>query len=67
MAALPNPQEQPTMSVPEAAEVLGVHPRTIYNAVIAGTCPAIKLGRIVRIPTAQLLEHYGLERSVPVA
>jgi excisionase family DNA binding protein len=64
---LPDPYEKPTLSVPETAELLGVHPRTIYNAVIAGTCPHIKLGRIVRIPTAQLLEQYGLERSMLVA
>jgi excisionase family DNA binding protein len=67
MAALPDPHEKPTLSVPEAADILGVHPRTIYNAVEADTCPAIHMGRIIRIPTAQFLEHYRLERSVPAA
>lgn len=60
MAALPDPKEQPTLSVPEAAAVLGVHPRTVYNAVEAKTCPAIKMGRIIRIPTAQFITAYGL-------
>jgi excisionase family DNA binding protein len=67
-APLPDPHEQPTISVPEAAAILGVHPRTVYNMVTMGDCPHIKLGRLIRIPTAQLLEHYGLERkSVSVA
>jgi excisionase family DNA binding protein len=59
MAALPDPTEQPTLSVPEAAAILGVNPRTVYNAVEAKTCPAIRMGRIIRIPTARFIAAYG--------
>ena len=60
MAALPDPKEQPTLSVVEAAAVLEVKPRTVYNAVEAGTCPAIRMGRIIRVPTARFIAAYGL-------
>ena len=47
-------------SVPEAARVLGVNPRSLYSAIDRGECPAIRVGRLIRIPTARFREHYGL-------
>ena len=64
MTALPDPADTPTISVPEAAKILGVNARTVYNAVDRGECPSIRVGRIIRIPTARFLATYGLE---PVA
>lgn len=52
----------PTISVPEAAKVLEVNPRTVYNAVgREGGCPAVKLGRIIRIPTVEFITFYRLD------
>lgn len=39
-----------TMSVPEAAALLGVHASTIYRAVDRGELTAIRIGRCVQIP-----------------
>jgi excisionase family DNA binding protein len=52
--------EGETLSVPEAARVLGVNPRSLYSAIDRGKCPAIRVGRLIRIPTARFREHYGL-------
>ncbi len=50
-----------TLTVPEAAELLGVNPRTVYVAIERGECPAIRVGRNIRVPTARFREHYSLE------
>lgn len=52
--------ERPTMTVPEAAEALGVHRDTVYDAVRRGELPAIRLGRTVRIPTARIARMLDL-------
>jgi excisionase family DNA binding protein len=39
-----------TLTVPEAATVLGVAVGTVYRAVRAGTIPALRVGRLVLIP-----------------
>jgi hypothetical protein len=31
------------------------------------TCPAIKMGRIIRIPTARFIAAYGLDQATPAA
>lgn len=45
-----------TVSVARAAEVLGVHPWTLYRWAREGRIPAIKLGRSVRFRVAALEE-----------
>jgi excisionase family DNA binding protein len=63
MVTLPDPQTQPTLTVPEAAQILGVIVRTVYNAVERNELPAIRVGRAIRIPTARFLAQYGFPTS----
>ena len=37
------------MGVPEAAEYLGVRPRTLYRQIDLGEIPAFRIGRVIRI------------------
>jgi excisionase family DNA binding protein len=60
MAALPDPRTTPFLTVTQAAQILEVNPRTIYSAVDRGECPAVRVGKVIRIPTVRFLEHYGL-------
>jgi excisionase family DNA binding protein len=64
MATTPDPRTRQTISVPEAAELIGMNPRTVYNAVDRGECPAIRVGRTIRIPTAEFLAHYRIPKPV---
>ena len=50
----PSPQDQPTLTVDEAARLLGVAPTTVYEAVKRNELPSLKVGRRVLIPTAAL-------------
>ena len=48
---------RPTLTVEEAAAVLGVSRATAYRAVKLGQVPSIRLGeKLVRVPTEALLE-----------
>jgi excisionase family DNA binding protein len=51
----------PTISVEEAARVLGIGRNSAYVAVREGNLPAIKIGRRVRISTAVLRRMLSLE------
>ncbi|MBG0818353.1 helix-turn-helix domain-containing protein [Planomonospora sp. ID82291] len=53
------------MSVAEAAAVLGVHRDAAYAAVHRGEIPHIRIGRLIRVPTAALAALLGL--PVPAA
>ena len=44
------------VSVPEAAEVLGVHPMTLYRLARRNVVPHIRLGRTVRVNMTELKE-----------
>jgi len=44
-----------TLSVLEAARLLGVHPNTIYNMIHDGRLFAVKKGRAWRIPRENVL------------
>lgn len=43
-----------TMSVGEAAQVLGISRNSAYTAARRGEIPTIKIGRLVLVPTAAL-------------
>src|SRR5262245_57513056 len=43
-----------TLTVGQAAQVLGVGRNSAYNAIKAGTIPAIRIGKVYRVPTAAL-------------
>lgn len=41
-----------TISVPEAGQILGVGRQAAYEAVHRGEIPAIRIGRLLRVPRA---------------
>jgi excisionase family DNA binding protein len=49
----------PTITVVEAAELLGVSRSAAYRAVQAGHIPVIRWGHRLRVPTAPLLRMLG--------
>jgi excisionase family DNA binding protein len=54
----------PTLSVPQGAKALGVNPRTLYNLVGRRECPAIRAGRVIRIPTIEFITALRLDRDL---
>jgi excisionase family DNA binding protein len=56
-----DPTIRPTVSVDEAAIVLGVSRGTAYDAVERGELPSIRVGRRIRVPTASLARLVGLD------
>ncbi len=50
----------PTISVEQAAAVLGISRRSAYRAAAIGELPTLRLGRRLLVPTARLLELLGL-------
>lgn len=57
-----------TLSVAEAAKHLGIGRNRTYDLISAGTLPAIRIGRTIRIPTEQLrlwIESQTTERKHP--
>lgn len=50
----------PTISVEQAAVVLGISRRSAYRAAAIGELPTLRLGRRLLVPTARLLELLGL-------
>lgn len=45
-----------TYTVPEAAHALGVGKNRVYDLIAAGDLPAVKFGRVIRIPKTSLEE-----------
>jgi hypothetical protein len=41
--------------------VLDVNPRTVYNVISAGKLSSINVGRVIKVPTRQLLDLYHLD------
>lgn len=54
----------PALSAPQAANILDANARTVYNAIERGECPAVRLGRIIRIPTLEFIAAYHLDRDL---
>ncbi|WP_063047383.1 helix-turn-helix domain-containing protein [Nocardia pseudovaccinii] len=52
---------EPTVSVPDAARLLGVGKSTVYAAVKSGGVPAIRVGNRVRIPSRWVREVLQLQ------
>jgi excisionase family DNA binding protein len=57
--------ERLTLTVEEAAELLGVSRGLAYEAARRGDLPVIRLGRRLLVPTARLLELVGAENGPP--
>lgn len=51
----------------EAAEVLHCDPRTVMRGVSEGTIPAVKIGRMVRIPVRGFAEAVGIDAEALLA
>ncbi|WP_327074402.1 helix-turn-helix domain-containing protein [Kitasatospora purpeofusca] len=62
--ALPDPQVQPTMTVPQAGRYLGLQKAASYNAARRGDIPTISVGRRLLVPTAKLRLLLGIDASV---
>jgi excisionase family DNA binding protein len=63
MVSLPDLAElPPTLTVPEAAELLGCSPSALYESIRAGDAPVkvLRVGRAIRVPTKPTLELLGL-------
>lgn len=54
------PELPATVSVDEAARLLGVSRSAAYRAAAAGDIPTLRLGRRLYVPTARLLELLGI-------
>ena len=53
--------EEPTVTVDEAAALLGMSRAGAYNAIADGNIPNIKIGRLIRVPSAPLRKLLGIE------
>lgn len=61
-------QEYPvTITVEEAAELVGMSRSAAYRAAARGQLPTVRLGRRLRVPTAKFLAMLGLDRELGVA
>ena len=56
--------ERLTMTVEEAAEVLGISRNSAYEAVRRGEIPSLRLGRRILIPAEQLRRFLAGEQPV---
>lgn len=61
--SVPDPREQPTITVKEAAALLGISERSAYEAAHRGEIPVIRLGRRMTVPTVLVLRMIGLDSS----
>ena len=59
MITLDQIRGRPTISVREAAQVLGVGRDAAYDAAARGEIPVLRLGRALRVPVPRLLELLG--------
>jgi excisionase family DNA binding protein len=59
--ALPDPLKSPTLTVPEAAAVLGISRAAAYAAVQRGDIPSIRIGHRLVVSTVALWRMLGLE------
>ncbi len=50
-----------TMSVEDAAVILGVSRRAAYRAATKGELPTVRIGRRLLVPSAKLCELLGLD------
>lgn len=58
---IPTPEEQPTMTVEQAGEFLGLGRSSAYEAARRGELPVLRFGRTLRVPTARLRVLLGID------
>ncbi|MFD6357048.1 helix-turn-helix domain-containing protein [Nocardia tengchongensis] len=54
---------EPTISIADAARLLGIGRSTVYAAVKSGELPAIRVGHRVRIPSKWIREALRVENE----
>lgn len=59
-AVAPESRRPPFISVAQAARLLGVGEAAVYGAVKRGEIEAVRIGKLIRIKRAPLLEQLGL-------
>lgn len=52
---LPNAEQTPVLTIEEAASVLRISRSAAYAAASRGDLPVLRIGRALRVPTAQLV------------
>jgi excisionase family DNA binding protein len=57
--AIPDPSSRPTITIDEAAALLGVCRASMYQAAREGQCPTVRIGRRILVPTAPFLRMIG--------
>jgi excisionase family DNA binding protein len=57
--------DRPTLTVREAASVLGVNVKTLYAEIAVKRFPAIRLGRVLRIPRSVIASFLEQGRVAP--
>jgi excisionase family DNA binding protein len=57
---LPKPEHKPTLTIEEAAKVLGLGRSTAYRYARQGLIPSIRIGSQVRVPNAALREFLNI-------
>ncbi len=60
---IPDPADRPTLTVPEAGQILGLSRALAYDAAARGEIPTLRIGRRLLVPTAQLLGLLGLDAA----
>jgi excisionase family DNA binding protein len=55
--------EELTITVEDAAALLGMSRGGAYNAVREGEIPSIRIGRCIRVPSASLRKMLGLDET----
>lgn len=60
---IPNPVDKPTVTVAQAAQILGIGRASAYIAIERGQIPALRFGRMLRVPTAWLVKTLYAEAS----
>lgn len=64
MPTIPDPTEQPWVTVPEGGQMLaGLSRAASYAAAARGDLPTIRVGRRLVVPTARLRDLLGMSES----
>lgn len=64
---IPDPTEQPTMTVDQTAKAFRISRATAYEGVASGEIPSIRVGRRLLVPTAAVRRMLLLDQSGPGA
>lgn len=51
--------ERATITVEEAAQIIGIGRNQAYNAAATGQLPTLRIGRRILVPTAKLFDMLG--------